>query len=248
MKEKSLNKSSDIYDTVFTIKSPPKKVHPKTAVLKIIDFSLILLGLLQTIKAVCSYLSHCTNDDLLLAQDGTGHVWPLDLHLKTVMTCILIPIALFSERYMTETAKQNVCKVEIMPLGVQLSYYSEIHQKKIRNSLCDVKTIQRNKTTKFISREDIIDLIVAEVILSYKVINCITFRVKNKCSAKNDDYIDDRCCQQFGNDIMSRENKLSLIPLFPRHHILMDYNECGQVWKGMMKTIHHVYHLTGMSF
>ena len=137
---------------------------------------------------------------------------------------------------------QNICHVDILPWGIQIQQYTKEMQlpkliedsTRISSNDSMIKCIDKkrgyhgqtwtkeritNEMSSFIPLEDIVDVIVTEVILSYKVKNCIMFRLK-----------------KMHHDVVDDED-IALSPAFSTTLVELTYVECIQLWKGMSNSL-----------
>jgi len=132
--------------------------------------------------------------------------------------------------------------VTISPLGVQLSSSSLSSTPRINNES------HRNKPAKsiskrsksipiFIPRSDIIDVIVSEVILSYKVTSVVHFRiVKNTNLTSLPAMLSETSSPSTTTmNALLKVDHISLIPAFP--NVEMTYKECQHMWYEISKAL-----------
>ena len=141
-------------------------------------------------------------------------------------------------------------KVEVLPLGVQI--ITSIGGSKGRNEV--------QSKYNFLPHEDILDVIISEVVLSYKVFSCVFFRVRthpltipnpmtlnsqqqqanfstNNQFDKNhqDSALPDKFVKETLDKSIShymKEGKVQLVPAFPG--LEMTYKECETLWEQIM--------------
>ena len=126
----------------------------------------------------------------------------------------------------SSTTTQNVCHVEILPWGIQIDESAKIIQIGASKAFENRVTRTINKRSTFIPLENVIDVIVSEVILSYKVRSCVIFRIKSS----SDQCIDK---EEECKDNNVKWEGITLIPAFSVDMIEMSYIECIQMWKGI---------------
>lgn len=133
---------------------------------------------------------------------------------------------------------QNIGQVQILPWGIQIDEYTKIIKyRPTASNNCEKERskIIRQKR-KFIPLENVIDVIVSEVILSYKVRNCVMLRVKHSCDDhRNDQHNDKEEKSLSNNNVMWDE--ITLIPVFSTNLLEMSYIECTQLWKAISDTL-----------
>ena len=137
----------------------------------------------------------------------------------------------------TMTTKQNVCQVQILPWGVQISEFTrEIRSSSMNWYSKDEDQMQKsernlNRKTKFIPLENVVDIIVSEVVLSYKVKNCVMFRIKKW----SDDTQEKRNVQT--TRMLMASGNMKLIPAFSSSMVEMSYIECTHIWQAMSEVL-----------
>lgn len=153
----------------------------------------------------------------------------------SVLVCMVISFMLWKGHKRVEV--QNI--VETTPLGVQLTSKKLVHVSSTSSYSTQEKSI-------FLPQEDISDVIVNEMVLSYKVFSHIVFRV---CVPEDNDKIvkkdyqksdgtehiegkkeissEEECCTGDENQI-----QMKLIPAFP--DLTLTYDECLKLWEGIM--------------
>ncbi len=144
---------------------------------------------------------------------------------------------------------QNVCQIQILPWGVQINEY---HRKyNITMNQIGEQTIQKERRRKlrreFIPMEHIVDVIVVERVMSYRVQSCILFRINEKgacstmqCMDKNyesehDDRNkrDDETSSMFVKSDETRNSDISLMEVFSSKMVELSYSESIKIWKEM---------------
>jgi hypothetical protein len=110
-----------------------------------------------------------------------------------------------------ETYIQEFGSVTFVPFGILVEEYTMIG--------CKGKQRRKRYKSEFIPRENIIDVIVMEVVHSYKVSSVLAFRIK-KMSENVDDTLD-----------LIASGTYELRPLYER--ITMTYTECLRIRKGI---------------
>lgn len=124
---------------------------------------------------------------------------------------------------------KNICQVRFLPFGVQLE---EFHSQKHTIQKQSLSLDNCNKV-QFIPRGHIIDVVVVEMVLSYKVYSMVAFRVyQEKTGTAND---------QPKKTYKERRNEASLIPAFDPYLVEMTYEECMTLWSGMKKDFDNAY-------
>ena len=108
--------------------------------------------------------------------------------------------------------------IEIFPHGIQVSektiYWTNNQPSMIHGPI------------RFIPMEDIIDIIILEMILSYKVMDCLMIRIVSMDSNDDDDITG-------GN--MKKRNRL--FPLFSPYFIQLSREECEKLQLGIRQGI-----------
>lgn len=108
--------------------------------------------------------------------------------------------------------KQEVCSIRLLPFGVQ-----------IEESLVDYDGNAKVEKKTFIPKESIIDVVVTEVALSYKLLSVVVFRLIDDENKKN------------GDDEMLKE--ASLVTAYDPNKMEMRYGDCisiSQTLKSML--------------
>jgi len=162
---------------------------------------------------------------------------PLSVGISQTIALIIIMNYFFFTKIPTKCLEEVEAKIEVLPLGIQI-VRSIIHK---RGDNRDDHLYQSIQSQCFIAHEDIIDVIISEVVLSYKVFSCIHFRVKKRerrqhhCSNLQSDQ--DKIQEKSGDSPSNymRTGKISLIPAFP--DLEMSYNECEKLWADIMTAL-----------
>jgi len=134
------------------------------------------------------------------------------------------------------------CSIEVLPLGIQIVSSSHHFHYDSSVRFSNVKRI-------FIAKEDIVDVIINEVVLSFKVLSQVCFRVKHRIKSVN--------CTEISKNVAHKKNKYSkymnnerliasmaktgdmkLVPAFTNFNL--SYTECEQLWIGLMKALNKV--------
>ena len=135
---------------------------------------------------------------------------------------IMIKIGSLINSLVSSKAKtsQNVCQVQILPWGIQMKHHTIIANVDNKGKQLNSRIIKGKNI--FLPLENISDIIVSEVILSYKVRNCLMFRVK---------------LPSYENYTKVCDSNISLIPAFSTQMIDLSYKECIQLWQGMSEAL-----------
>lgn len=125
--------------------------------------------------------------------------------------------------------RKNICQVRFLPFGVQLEeFHSQKHTtKKQQLSIHNCSKVQ------FIPREQIIDVVVVEMVLSYKVYSMVAFRVNQE----NDSITNVEPRKTY----KQRRKEASLIPAFDPSLVEMTYDECMSLWSTMKNDFDDAY-------
>ena len=112
----------------------------------------------------------------------------------------------------------------------------------------DLNTVEQTKI-QIIPSSDVLDVVINEIVLGYKVISCVMFRIKsdntptkkqtecqaqNKSRTNNMPYLQHQ--RQTDTNIL-RKQCISLVPAFSPNKVQMSYIECEQMWAGLMKAL-----------
>lgn len=124
---------------------------------------------------------------------------------------------------------KNICQVRFLPFGVQLE---EFHSQKDTTKKQELSIEDCNKV-HFIPREEIIDVVVVEMVLSYKVYSMVAFRVNQETACTAND--------QQRKSYKQRRKEASLIPAFDPSFVEMTYEECMSLWSTMKKDFDNAY-------
>ena len=114
---------------------------------------------------------------------------------------------------------QNICQVRFLPFGVQIEENTLFEGEKKNTAMA-----HPNKVLRLIPWEDVLDVIVTEVVLSYKVFSMVAFRIDKEEGTDKKSYQD-------------RINHASLVPAFDPNKVSMTYKECLLMWKEMSDEI-----------
>uniref|UniRef100_A0A7R9WGT2 GPI-GlcNAc transferase complex PIG-H component conserved domain-containing protein n=1 Tax=Pseudictyota dubia TaxID=2749911 RepID=A0A7R9WGT2_9STRA len=125
-------------------------------------------------------------------------------------------------------------EVEITPLGVQISTFGEASPARL-SWRKGGRSMTKNKVgggmvgvPTFISRDSVIDAVVSEVVLSYKVSSVVVFRVHDETVLTND-----RALKSDANvATMMAAGAVRLVPAFPGME--MSHVQCLKMWEGIM--------------
>ena len=140
----------------------------------------------------------------------------------------VLGISKFSKTFHHSNTK-NICQVRFLPFGVQLE---EFHSQKHTIKKQELSIDNCNKV-EFIPREQIIDVVVVEMVLSYKVYSMVAFRVnEEKTGTANG---------QPKKTYKQRRKEASLIPAFDPSLVEMTYEECMTLWSRMKKDFDNAY-------
>lgn len=130
--------------------------------------------------------------------------------------------------YFNPTLRQEVCRVRILPHGVQIEEYTvQVHHN--QQNLAEEASIKQNAVTdakkirlkrRFLPREWIIDVIVNEHVTSHRVMSIVLFRLypQGICSS---------------NKLQFNIKDAALVAAFNPDMVDMTYRECMQMWEGI---------------
>jgi len=109
-------------------------------------------------------------------------------------------------------------------MGVQITESTRLRSvSQISNDTLDPLSDSVRRNVKFIPKEDIIDVVIVELVLSYKVVSCVMFRrIKSRSLITAEKILS----QESIGALMMKRNYVELIPAFAPGKIQMSYNEC----------------------
>ena len=153
----------------------------------------------------------------VLINDDAEH-----LHLIFFLTVQSITYAYCITKLKTISVRgksQNVCQVRFLPFGVQIEENTLLEGEKKNKAVA-----HPNKVIRLIPWENVLDVIVTEVVLSYKVFSMVAFRIDKEDGTDKKSYQD-------------RINQASLVPAFDPNKVSMTYKECLLIWKELSDEI-----------
>mmetsp|Transcript_21649 Transcript_21649/g.30334 ORF Transcript_21649/g.30334 Transcript_21649/m.30334 type:complete len:249 (+) Transcript_21649:90-836(+) len=241
------SRTSQIYngseDKIFSVQSPPISLCERDYISYLLSASIIFV--------LCRIYIH----SVYFKQ------WDIQLDLIEIpsisaiiglLFMLLFTILYFEKEHCRMLVKQHVCTAEVTPVGVVICDYTvtyrdketnkknnnySIWQTSLRDSPLGIQK-EKSRNVQVISREDIIDVIISEMVLSYKVINCVMFRVQNRAEmniGKNSNA--SQICEAMMDLNVS---SIKLIPAFSPDHVAMTYVECEKMWLGLMKALNKI--------
>ena len=154
---------------------------------------------------------------------------------------------------------QNICTVEISPDSVQIKEGTSIVDCSEGSERQRQEQLESHNV-RSIPRTDVEDVILAEIVLSYKVLSCIMFRVRTesvkdtkrkKCNVEQNGPVDKNKLENEGvrngdaaaefsptiGEEMMIDGAIELIPAFTPDRVEMTYVECQKVLEGMIKAL-----------
>mmetsp|Transcript_9047 Transcript_9047/g.11396 ORF Transcript_9047/g.11396 Transcript_9047/m.11396 type:complete len:246 (-) Transcript_9047:501-1238(-) len=154
------------------------------------------------------------------------------------------------------TAIQNICQVQIFPWGIQIEECTSIlstmtnNDREIQNIEGGIEekcfTVKKNinENVQFIPMEEVVDCVLNEIVLGYKVQNSIVFRIK---SNKRENIVQETKCfkdeigandkKGYGTQNMIANKNIALVTAFSTKMVEMTYTECIELWKGISETL-----------
>lgn len=170
--------------------------------------------------------------------------------------------------------EQNICKVQVTSLGLQITEatlvtncnqfrahnYNDINSTPVLSTTSASESQSqsqpesqsdqhwrglRQKKVKCIPLSDVLDVVISEIVLGYKVITCVMFRIQSKATLTqkhlahqpNADYISSPSHHKIHDNRILRKRCSSLVPAFSPYQVQMSYAECEQMWVGLMKAL-----------
>jgi hypothetical protein len=180
-------------DMVFTAKS---SIAVQSRLSEILDLSILLL-----LPSVLKVLIH--DED--------------HLHFLVIAQSMIYMYCISKLKSITTRKTcQNICQVQLLHFGIQIEENVLFHGK-------DKQVALPNKVLQFVPWENVLDVIVAEVVFSYKVFSMVAFRIHEE-----------------GTERRSYEERIkeaSLLPAFDPSKVSMTYKECLHTWKGINDAI-----------
>lgn len=238
-----------IITTKFSVRSPPRTtsfkeayiIHALNILLSILVhnmliqhlFNYIIVGMLM--PGDTNLFTNDTNysdyDNMLSILSSTSSPWKIKLFIILYNIALLTQIGYWINGFTSIRREkyENICEVQVLPWGIQITEYTKIGDvsKDHQIKRCPYPTIM-NKKSKFIPMENVVDVIISEVVLSYKVRNCIMFRIKY-CRDEQDG-------KSYGANKMGNEN-VTLVSAFSTTMVEMSYIECTQIWQGITNAL-----------
>jgi len=136
-------------------------------------------------------------------------------HLLLIAQSILYAYCIAKLKSITVRGRlQNICQVRFLSFGVQIEENTLFEGEKKNKAV-----VHPNKVIRFIPWENVLDVIVTEVVLSYKVFSMVAFRIDKEGTDKK--------------NYQERINEASLVPAFDPNKVSMTYKECLLMWKEM---------------
>ena len=163
--------------------------------------------------------------------------------LAVIVNIIILVYKFFTKAILVHSKQkvvkmtQNVCQVQIFPWGIQFSEYKRRFDCRVDNNEI-INERQSNRKCKFIPMENIVDVIVVEQVMSYKVKSIVLFRMDRKglgfdtpFPLKNDNNIN------IVNGDEKRNYDIMLVEAFSSKMVELSYVECMTLWKGISDAI-----------
>jgi hypothetical protein len=206
---------------IFSVKSPLTTTSCKTTVIHHILDSLIILLLIPKVL------------DKNLLQNVGCPPWVLVV-IQNVF--YLYHVSKLIRAFTSPKKWQNVCTVRVLPFGIQIEERTVSAATKRSNSIDDITNMCCKKPkdsiltnddpekVMFIPSECILDVVVLEIVLSYKVISVVAFRVDKQ------GMVDESLRVRVLHDS-------SLVIAFHPDKVHMSYVECINMWKGIREAI-----------
>jgi len=259
----SKNKNSHELSKTFIVRSlPSPRSKPKTFGVIIMDSLSISTG------ALFLFLVDQGHTNIGSSLSAWSNSFPYRFFITFLfLVIIILPLLLLLIRRISRyynVTEQNICKVQVMPLGLQITEATLL-----TNCIHFRPYDSKPKQTKlyFIPMSDVLDVVITEIVLGYKVINCVMFRIQtndalvhkhlpyqsqNKIHANYIYYpshheLNDKHNHKHNHKHKHKHNHndsrilrkhcSSLVPAFSPHQVQMSYAECEQMWVGIMKAL-----------
>ncbi len=141
-----------------------------------------------------------------------------------LLYCIMSAI-----RLVNPSSRREVCSVRMLPHGIQIEEYT-LHVNNKGNGQGQEEVGKKSGlNVRFIPREWIIDVIVKEHVMSYRVTSVVLFRIRHNKSMESSQ------CRTTKNESIK---DASLVTAFNPKKVEMSYEECMQAWSGIRDALH----------
>ncbi len=157
----------------------------------------------------------------------------MSMSMMVIQGCALIYSLIVAMRLVNPSSSREVCTVRILPHGVQIEEYT-LQMKGNMNG----EGKKSGLKVRFIPREWIMDVIVKEHVMSYRVTSVVLFRIiRNDAHDEQKKHgkiiINDGSKESESSPCRTKKSNIkdaSLVTAFNPKKVEMSYEECMQAW------------------
>lgn len=246
--QNSLIKMKSNNNTLFSVRSKPKESSLSYGNVFQYLNSILSLSIFGSLLHILYRSGNTTTHDHFEASFffPKESFFDVAVHYKILIISIIIAVSLMvlqmvslvridHSKLKVIEMSQIVCQVQILPWGVQIREHVRKFDNKGDTESANERILERKCT--FVPMEKIIDVIVVERVLSYRVKSCILLRTKKQTPCSNlfnqndEKEIDDNQSINFIKGDEKRNNNISLVEVFSSSMVELSYSECTKMWK-----------------